>query len=89
MEPGEDVVVGDPLPQAADRRLDQMREAVAEYTLEYPAKCPCCGSDIDSVKVVRLLRTRVNFTSTLPRRGRVLVCPACQKILSAELSGFA
>jgi len=65
------------------------REAEAEYTLEYPVKCPCCSAELDMVKVVRLLRTRVNFTSTLPRRGRVIACPECQKIIAAELAGFA
>jgi hypothetical protein len=63
-------------------------EAEAEYTLEYPVKCPWCSSDLEVLKVVRLLRTRVNFTSTLPRRGRVIACPHCQKVVSAELSGF-
>lgn len=65
------------------------REAEAEYTLEYPVKCPHCERDLETLKVVRLLRTKVNFTSTLPRRGRVLACPECQKIVSAELAGFA
>ena len=65
------------------------REAEAEYTLEYSVRCPHCDMDLDTLKVVRLLRTKVNFTSTLPRRGRVLVCPECQKIVSAELAGFA
>ncbi len=64
-------------------------EAEAEYTLENSVKCPHCERDLDVLKVVRLLRTRVNFTSTLPRRGRVLACPECQKIVSAELAGFA
>ena len=65
------------------------REAEAEYTLEYSVVCPHCLKELDCLKVVRLLRTRVNFTSTLPRRGRVLACPECQKIVSAELAGFA
>ena len=65
------------------------RETEAEYTLENSVKCPHCEADLDVLKVVRLLRTRVNFTSTLPRRGRVLACPECQKIVSAELAGFA
>lgn len=65
------------------------REMEAEYTLEYPVACPSCGQVIKVVQVVRLLRTKVNFTSTLPRRGRVMVCPSCKKILSAELAGFA
>ena len=65
------------------------REVEAEYTLEHPVKCPCCSEGLDTLAVVRLLRTRVNFTSTLPRRGRVLVCPRCKKVISAELAGFA
>ena len=35
----------------------------------------------------RLVRTRVNFISMLPRRGYVVACPACHQILSAELAG--
>ena len=65
------------------------RDVEAEYTLEHRVKCPHCATDLASIKVVRLLRTRVNFTSTLPRRGRVLVCSSCQRALSAELAGFA
>lgn len=64
------------------------RESEAEYTLEYPVKCPHCETTIKVLKVVRLLRTRVNFTSTLPRRGRVIACPQCEAMLSAELSGI-
>jgi hypothetical protein len=30
----------------------------------------------------------VSFTSTLPRRGYVILCPDCERILSAELSGL-
>ena len=65
------------------------REAEAEYTLEYAVKCPWCQTDLEVLRVVRLLRTRVNFTSTLPRRGRVLACPECNRVISAELAGFA
>ncbi len=65
------------------------RDVEAEYTLEHRIKCPYCSTELASIKVVRLLRTRVNFTSTLPRRGRVLACPSCRKALSAELAGFA
>lgn len=61
----------------------------AEYLLETPLKCNSCGSTISSVLIVRLLRVRVNFVSTLPRRGYVIVCPACQSIISAELGGMA
>jgi hypothetical protein len=42
---------------------------------------------IVTVQVLRLVRTRVNFVSMLPRRGYVMACPACHQILSAELSG--
>lgn len=69
--------------------LPMKRDMEAEYALEYSAKCSGCRQKLEALQVVRLLRTRVNFTSTLPRRGRVLVCPRCRLILSAELSGFA
>jgi hypothetical protein len=59
----------------------------AEYALESPLLCPHCKSSITSVQVVRLVRTRVNFISMLPRRGYVVVCGACHQILSAELGG--
>lgn len=61
----------------------------AEYLLETPLKCGSCQQLISSVLIVRLLRVRVNFVSALPRRGHVIVCPACQGILSAELGGMA
>src|SRR6266581_4793376 len=60
----------------------------AEYTLESPVRCPVCGERITSVRAVRLLRSRVNFTSTLPRRGRVIACPRCLAVIPAELSNF-
>lgn len=61
----------------------------AEYLLEAPLKCPHCKQEITTVQVVRLLRSRVNFVSTLPRRGHVIVCPECHCPLSAELGGMA
>ncbi len=69
-----------------DDTIVPCREVEAEYQLEYPVKCPHCGEDLTTVRVVRLLRTKVNFISMLPRRGRVISCPICKKILSAELS---
>jgi DNA-binding NtrC family response regulator len=60
----------------------------AEYTLESPVKCPACGERITTVKAVRLIRAQVNFTSTLPRRGRVIACPHCLAVIPAELSNF-
>ena len=71
---------------ARGEETPDVRDSDAEYTMEYPAVCPVCGRTITTVKVVRLLRTRVNFTSTLPRHGRVVICPACRTILSAALS---
>ena len=60
----------------------------AEYQLESKVRCPQCGEAISALKAVRLQRTHVNFTSTLPRRGRVLTCPCCSAIVPAELSNF-
>ena len=60
----------------------------AVYTLEFPTTCPQCCNEISTVRVSRLLRTQVSFTSTLPRKGYIIVCPECSGILSAELSGL-
>lgn len=60
----------------------------AEYTLESPLACPHCKGEIGSVLVVRLLRNRINFTSTLPRRGHVILCGSCRTMLSANLGGI-
>ncbi|MDX1630386.1 MAG: hypothetical protein R3234_00855 [Thermoanaerobaculia bacterium] len=57
----------------------------AEYQLESPAVCPCCERDLETVGVIRLLRVRVNFSSTLPRRGYLVACPHCRGILPADL----
>ncbi len=62
---------------------------LAEYALEVPLNCHHCKKDIHLVHVVRLLRTRVSFVSTLPRRGHVIVCPECRGILSGDLGGIA
>lgn len=58
----------------------------AVYALELPARCPHCRELIRTVRVLRLKRTQVTFTSTLPRGGRAVVCPECERILSAELA---
>jgi hypothetical protein len=57
----------------------------AEYMVEASVKCPHCAALVESLQVVRLLRARVNFTSVLPRRGCVMVCPACRSVLSGHL----
>jgi len=61
---------------------------LAEYALETPLNCHHCMTEIMVIHVVRLLRAKVNFTSTLPRRGHVIVCPACRGILAADLGGM-
>lgn len=58
------------------------------YTLETPARCPYCRAPIRTLKAIRLTRTQVAFTSTLPRSGRAIVCPECDRIISAELGGI-
>lgn len=63
--------------------------AEAEFTLEAPVICPACQEATYNLKVIRMLRTRVNFTSTLPRRGRAIACPNCSTLLSAELGALA
>jgi DNA-directed RNA polymerase subunit RPC12/RpoP len=60
----------------------------AEYLLESPVKCPSCGERMTTVNAVRLLRSQVNFTSTLPRRGRVVTCPHCFSVIPAELTNL-
>jgi len=60
----------------------------AVYRLESTARCPQCGETISTLRAIRLLRTQVNFTSTLPRRGRVITCPCCFSIVPAELTNF-
>jgi two-component system response regulator HydG len=66
----------------------QLDEVEAEYALECPVRCPVCREILSTVKAVRLLRSHVNFTSTLPRRGRLVVCPRCLAVIPAELSNF-
>ncbi len=66
--------------------LDETAGAV--YSLEFPARCPHCERQVRTFRVFRLLRTRVSFTSTLPRKGYAIVCPECACLLSAELAGL-
>jgi DNA-binding response OmpR family regulator len=75
-------------PEPATEVATQPTRSDAMYQLESPVRCPHCEETISSLRAVRLLRTQVNFTSTLPRRGRVLTCPSCLSILPAELTNF-
>jgi CheY-like chemotaxis protein len=78
----------DPAWSSAEPRTQLETKSEAEYRLEYPVRCPACGERLETLKAVRLIRAQVNFTSTLPRRGRVLACPHCFAIVPAELSNF-
>lgn len=74
-----------------EQQADQLPEeemVEASYMLEAAANCPHCRETLHAVEVVRLLRTRVNFVSSLPRRGQVMICPACRMILSGSLGGL-
>ena len=68
-----------------DRLDDEHVQTEAEYTLEGPVACGGCHQHTQQVEVVRLLRTKVNFTSSLPRRGYVVVCPNCKAPIPATL----
>ena len=61
-------------------------EAEAEYMLESSVKCASCGETLNHLVVIRLLRVKVNFTSSLPRRGYVVACPGCHALVSASVS---
>jgi hypothetical protein len=75
-------------PNAVAAAKDEAEEIEAEYALEAPATCPSCETTLASVQVVRLLRTRVNFTSSLPRRGYAVVCPSCRTLIPAAIGGI-
>ena len=63
--------------------VNEQVEIEAEYALERPVRCPHCSSTVSTFNVVRTLRTKVNFTSNLPRRGYAVLCPDCDVVLSA------
>ena len=56
------------------------------YTLELATRCPHCRALIRTLRIIKMKRTQVTFTSTLPRGGRALVCPECDTMVSAELT---
>ena len=73
---------------AIDKHIPDESRPEAEYTLESPVRCPACAELMISLRAIRLIRVHVNFTSTLPRRGHVIVCPYCHAVIPAELSNF-
>ena len=84
----EDDVYELPAMGASDAEIPAQWRSMATYTLETLARCPHCREPIRSVRVIGLSRAQVSFTSTLPRKGRVITCPECDCILSAELTGL-
>jgi hypothetical protein len=74
--------------EAAETPVPTEWQSAAVYALELPARCPFCREILRTLRVLRLARTQVAFTSPLPRAGRVIVCPACERIISAELTGI-
>jgi hypothetical protein len=73
---------------AGDDRPGDWRSALAAiYALEVPVVCGSCRQEIHQLYVVRLYRAKVNFVSSLPRSGRVLVCPHCRTLVPGELGG--
>ena len=69
--------------------LEEQVTYEAEYALESAVKCPHCQMNMENVRVVRLLRMKVNFTSSLPRRGYVVICPDCRSVLPASVGSRA
>lgn len=79
--------------ESPDPELDRSEPSApsdveAVFTLESPATCPACRASLETVGIVRLLRTRVNFVSSLPRRGQLMICPQCRTVLGGGLGGL-
>jgi len=88
-EPEEQTPAESPAPRRDEATPEKpFSRGDATYRLESPARCPQCGEVLSELRAVRLLRVEVNFTSMLPRRGRIIVCPYCQTIVPAELTNL-
>jgi hypothetical protein len=85
-----DLPAGDAVYDLSDAEADipPNWQSTALYSLQTAARCPHCREPIRSVRVLRMTRTQVAFTSPLPRGGRAIACPQCESILSIELSTF-
>jgi hypothetical protein len=68
--------------------IPDLWQSPAVYNLEMAVRCPHCDEAIRTIRIVQLSRSQVAFTSTLPRKGRIAVCPECDRILPVELSGL-
>jgi hypothetical protein len=76
---------GDTVRDADDTQSVWKNEPAAVYGLEHPVSCPACAAEIQELYAIRMFRARVNFMSSLPRSGRLLVCPNCRTPLPGEL----
>ena len=83
---GDDVYELPPVESVDD--IPEAWQSPATYTLEMNVRCPHFEERIRTIRIVGLSRSQVAFTSTLPRKGRVAVCPECDAILPVELSGL-
>ncbi len=90
MQPFEELLMSEPRDAGLDHQPESTTTSDVEavFTLESVAVCPACRASLDSVGIVRLLRTRVNFVSTLPRRGQLMICPQCKTVLGGGLGGL-
>ncbi len=61
----------------------------AEYKLEFPVRCSGCSKELTTLWAIRMYRVKVRFTSTLPRSGRILVCPHCKTVILGELGAVS
>ena len=76
-------------PVDASGEIPDEWQTTATYNLEMAVRCPHCDDAIRTIRIVGMSRSQVAFTSTLPRKGRIAVCPECDRILPAELSGLS
>ncbi len=89
MQPFEELVMSESPDPGLDRPdPGEAADVEAVFTLESAAVCPACRGSLDTIGIVRLLRTRVNFVSSLPRRGQLMICPKCRTVLGGGLGGL-
>lgn len=77
-----------PTANAVETETTESLDFEAEYTIEAAVKCPLCKASVKTVNVLRMLRSRVNFTSNLPRRGWVAACPSCHGIVTVGVASL-
>jgi hypothetical protein len=73
-------------PMEATGSIPDEWQKTATYNLEIAVRCPYCDGAIKTIRIVGMSRSKGACTSTLPRRGRIAVCPECDRILPVELA---